>query len=115
MAVLEIKDIMEQLKTQLGDNSSDEALKLLEDVSDTFNDLETKIKGDGTDWKAKFEENDKSWRERYKERFFSGTSDGDDGASKVLDDKPDTVTNDDEQNNMSLKFEDLFTTNDGKE
>ena len=32
---------------------------------DSFN------KTDDTDWKSKYEELDKTWRERYKERFFS--------------------------------------------
>lgn len=76
MSVLSKADLLDKIKTRLGDDSSDDALALIEDVTDTFGDLETKAKGDGTDWKAKYEENDKAWRERYKSRFFDGAPEG---------------------------------------
>ena len=71
MAVKSTEEIMTLIKDRFGDDTSDETLAFLEDISDTFNDLETKASGDGEDWKAKYEQNDKEWREKYKERFFS--------------------------------------------
>ena len=71
MAVKSKEEIMSLIKDKFGDDTSDETLAFLEDISDTFNDLETKASGDGEDWKAKYEQNDKEWREKYKERFFS--------------------------------------------
>lgn len=71
MGVKNKEEILEAIKTRVGDNTDDETISLLEDVSDTFTDLETRANGDGEDWKTKYEENDKSWRERYTNRFFS--------------------------------------------
>lgn len=71
MAVKSKEEIMALIKDKFGEDTSDETLAFLEDISDTFNDLETKASGDGEDWKEKYEQNDKEWREKYKERFFS--------------------------------------------
>ena len=70
MSVRNKDEILEAIKTRVGDNTDDETISLLEDVSDTLTDLETRAGGD-EDWKTKYEENDKLWRERYKNRFFS--------------------------------------------
>ena len=106
---------MEQLKTIIGDNTSDDALSFVEDVADTFDDLHNKANGDGTDWKKKYEENDAEWRQRYKERFFSGASNGkDDGDHKVLDDKTEPDP-DEEEKPEPKKYEDLFSDGNGKE
>lgn len=71
MAVKNKDEIFEAIKLRVGDKTDDETISFLEDVSDTLTDLETKANGDGEDWKTKYEENDKSWRERYTNRFFS--------------------------------------------
>ena len=70
MGVRNKDEILEAIKTRVGDNTDDETISLLEDVSDTLTDLETRASG-GEDWKTKYEENDKNWRERYTNRFFS--------------------------------------------
>lgn len=72
MAVKTREEILESFRTRLGENPDDESISFLEDVTDTLDDLEKRAKGDGTDWKTKFEENDASWRKKYTERFFSG-------------------------------------------
>lgn len=71
MAVRNKEEILEAIKTRVGEQTDDETISFLEDVSDTFTDLETRANGDGEEWKKKYEENDKSWRERYTNRFFS--------------------------------------------
>lgn len=71
MAVKNKDEILEAIKTRVGDSTDDETISFLEDVSDTLTDLETRASDDGEDWKTKYEENDKSWRERYTNRFFS--------------------------------------------
>ena len=70
MGVKNKDEILEAIKTRVGDNTDDETISLLEDVSDTLTDLEKRASG-GEDWKTKYEENDKLWRERYTNRFFS--------------------------------------------
>ena len=70
MGVKNKDEILEAIKTRVVDNTDDETISLLEDVSDTLTDLETRASG-AEDWKTKYEENDKLWRERYTNRFFS--------------------------------------------
>ena len=72
MAIRTREEILSSLNTRFGDDTSDEVLGIIEDVTDTFNDLETRAKGDGTDWKKKYEDNDKEWRQKYKDRFMNG-------------------------------------------
>nr|DAN91681.1 MAG TPA: hypothetical protein [Caudoviricetes sp.] len=71
MAVKTREEILESFKTRLGENTDDESISFLEDVTDTLDDFEKRAKGDGTDWKSKYEENDANWRKKYTERFFS--------------------------------------------
>lgn len=55
----------------VGENAeSDESISLLEDLSDTFEDLFSQVLQAG-DYKRKYEENDAEWRKRYHDRFFS--------------------------------------------
>lgn len=94
-------EILNAIKERFGEDTSDETLSLIEDVSDTLDDYETRT-NDSTDWKTKYEENDKTWRERYRDRFFSGETDDNDieEPDDIDDDTPDKRT-----------FEDLFTKN----
>lgn len=61
------------ISQRIGEDNSDEAISLLEDISDTLNDYDARTK-DATDWKKRYEDNDKEWRDKYKERFMSGDS-----------------------------------------
>ena len=70
MAVKTKEEILESIRSRVGDSTDDETLEFLEDVTDTLTDLETRA-SDSTDWKEKYDELDKSWREKYRERFFS--------------------------------------------
>lgn len=72
MSVLTKNELMEKVKNFLGDNTSDEALEIIEDISDTVE------AGSSEDWKQKYEENDKKWREKYRDRFFNGDNDDND-------------------------------------
>lgn len=69
MAVRDRKWIMDTIKSHIGDDTSDASISLLEDMTDTLDDFESKMAG-GEDWKSKYEENDKQWREKYTARFF---------------------------------------------
>ena len=63
------EEILNLVKDILKDDTSDSALSLIEDLSDT---LDSNVKSsDETDWKAIYEENDAQWRQRYRDRFFS--------------------------------------------
>ena len=97
MAVKTREEILEELRVRVGEQTDDETISFLEDVADTLSDLETKAKGDGTDWKTKYEENDAEWRKKYTERFYS--SDPEDEP----EDKPDDTK-------KPKTFSELFTT-----
>lgn len=66
MAVRTTQEIIDALKESFGESPDDTQLAMLEDVSDTLTDLKEKS---GEDWKTKYEENDKTWRKRYTDRF----------------------------------------------
>lgn len=85
------EEIMELLKTRVGDDADDDSLALIEDVSDTLNSLK-----ESEDWKQKYETNDAEWRKKYRDRFFDGNNDG--NTKREEDEVPKT------------RFEDLFIT-----
>lgn len=60
-------ELLENAKSLLGENISDEALSFLEDISDTVTPPEV-------DWEQKYKENDAAWREKYRSRFFSAVA-----------------------------------------
>lgn len=95
MAVKTTQEIIDALKSSFGESPDDTQLAMLEDVSDTFTDLNERS---GEDWKTKYEENDKAWRKRYTERF----SGKDDSESETTGDDPETT--------KLLTYESLFKT-----
>ena len=88
-------ELITMISQRIGEDNSDEAITLLEDISDTLTDFESKT-ADSTNWKEKYEENDKEWRDRYKERFMNGDA---------PDDKP---FDEDDEAPKRYSFEDLF-------
>lgn len=70
MAVRSKDEILATIKDRIGEDTSDEALALIEDINDTYDDLDARISEAG-DWKTKYETNDAEWRQKYKERFFN--------------------------------------------
>ena len=97
MAIKSREDLLKSLNTLIGDNSTDENLAILEDVTDTLKDYEEKT-ADQTDWKTRYEQNDAEWRKKYKERFLSGET--------IKDEQEEDVKKD----SKSLTFDSLFKT-----
>jgi hypothetical protein len=106
MAVLSHDEFMNTVRGLAGDNADDNTLAMIENFTDTFNDLETRAK-DTTDWKAKYEQNDNEWREKYKARFFEGSA-GTDPATVIKEQKED-ITDDGKE----ISFDDLFQEREG--
>ena len=100
MAIKNINEIMESVKARIGEDTSDEALAFIEDISDTLNDYDSRVSEAG-DWKRKYEENDSSWRKKYQERFFHVMPDDD---TVITDPEPEP------EPNAPTSFEELFTT-----
>ena len=72
MAIKTLQEILENASKIIGENTSDEALTFLEDITDTFNN------NNGDVSRAEYDELDRTWRARYKERFLSGDTSIDD-------------------------------------
>lgn len=98
MAVVTRDDLMERIRSRIGDDTSDEALSLIEDFTDTFSDLEVRA---GEDWKSKYDELDKTWREKYKARFFQKPDD--------KETTPEDIKDDIKDESEVKSFDELFT------
>lgn len=91
MAKLSKDDLIEKVKKYVGDRTDDETIEIIEDISDSIDSSEA------DDWKKKYEENDKAWRDKYISRFV-----------EKKEDEPDTPTEHDEEEKEYNSFEDLF-------
>lgn len=103
MAVLNDEQVMETISRLIGDDTSDEKLQDLENLTDTYSSLkQAGQKEDEEDWKEKYYQNDEAWRKKYQRRFFSGgtfnTFGGEEGEAQESQEKevtPETITIDD--------------------
>lgn len=72
MAVLTKDEYFDRLRAVVGDDVSDDAVKLVEDFTDTYTDLEARASSDDTEaLKEQLEKERASWAKLYKDRFFS--------------------------------------------
>ena len=101
MAVLNREEFFARLDTRLANDTSDDGISFLEDMTDTYNELERKASGDGVDWESRYKELDESWKKRYRHRFFSGGGNemSVEGEKEVVDD----------YSPEDIKVDDLFT------
>ena len=64
MAKLSKDELIEKIKTYVGDRTDDETIEIIEDISDSIDSSDVEM------WKQKYEENDKMWRDKYIARFL---------------------------------------------
>ena len=74
MAIRTREEILASINERFSEDTTDETISLIEDISDTLEHLENSSTS-GKNWKEKYETNDKEWRQKYKDRFFNTTSD----------------------------------------
>ena len=103
MSVLKKNELMEKLKTIIGDKTDDETIAFLEDVNDTFDSKES---NDNTDWKKKCEETEKHWREKYRDRFFNKTVNDDEDDEE--EEEQNKANENETKETEKLTFENLF-------
>ena len=102
MAILNKEQFLARLQERIGEDTSDEAMTFIEDMTDTFNDMETRSNGQNDEqWKQKYEDLDKSWREKYKARFFNSET----TPADVKDVQEDDVKDDAEEKTYADLFE----------
>lgn len=87
MAIKSIQEVIDSARALIGENTSDDALSFMDDLSDTLTDFETKTK-DNTDWHEMYDQNDADWRKRYADRFNGKREDQDEDDSYELPDPP---------------------------
>lgn len=92
MAKLSKDELLEKVRTYVGDRTDDETLAIIEDISDSFDP------SDADEWKQKYKENDKMWRDKYISRFFE----------KNEDENEDPTAEKDDEEKEYKTFEDLF-------
>lgn len=97
---------MNLLKTLVGENPTDEQIKFLEDMTDTYNDLESK---GSVDWEKKYNENDAAWRQRYRDRFFGGSENLPPVSDLPVDTPSQPAAEPDEPNPENTTIDSLFT------
>ena len=103
MAIKTLEEMTTSLSAILGERNDDDALAILEDLADTYNDFNSRL-ADSTDWKNKYDENDREWRKRYRDRFMNVNVVMPKGTTII---EPTKVDEDDETEEM-VNFDDLF-------
>lgn len=102
MAVLSKEEFMNRLQERIGEDTSDEAMAFIEDMTDTFNDMESRSSGNNdSEWKQKYDELDKSWRKKYKDRFFNSET----TPADVKEEQEEDVIDDTEEKTYADLFE----------
>lgn len=91
MAKLTKDELIEKVRKYVGDRTDDETIEILEDISDSIDS------SDADEWRQKFEENDKMWRDKYISRFL-----------EKRDDELDTPTEHEDEEKEYNSFDDLF-------
>lgn len=99
MAKISKEELLTQVSAYAGERNDDATISLIENITDSF--------PDGEDWKSKYEENDKMWREKYISRFKNFTENQD---NTIQPDPPEddiTVEELDEAED-AYEYDDLF-------
>lgn len=91
MAKLSKDELIKKVREYVGDKNDDETIEIIEDISDSIDSSEV------DEWKKKYEENDKMWRDRYISRFV-----------EKKEDEVDTPTEHEEEEKEYESFGDLF-------
>lgn len=102
--ILSREDLISAVRNIFGEDSTDEQISFIENLSDTVSDFEERITTSG-DWKTKYEENDASWRKRYTERFINPTVTGE----KIIEEQLEDVIDD----GSPKSFAELFKEREG--
>ena len=87
MAIISKDELMNRLNTFLGEDTTDETLSFIEDVTDTIEDYESKS---STDWEKRYNDLDNEWRKKYRERFFRKVKEDNEVEEEEVKEEPKT-------------------------
>ena len=103
MAIRNLNELTETFNSMFSEDdlNGDTQLGFLEDLTDTIN-----AGAENMQWKQKYEDNDKEWREKYRRRFMSGGEEGTPTPNDppLLEDPEDEAT----RRATTVKIKDLF-------
>ena len=108
MAVKTRDEILATIRARLGEDTSDDALAIIEDIDDTFKSYETSA---SEDWKSKYDELDSTWRKRYRDRFFQKNENGETTPEDVVDDNEEDLKEESEVKSFDELFEEKEENN----
>lgn len=93
MSVRTKDELLASVRAIVGEDTSDATLELFDDIADT---LDNYSNSENIDYKEKYEQNDREWRQKYRDRFMNGKPEDDD------DDDPD------DNSGKKYTYENLF-------
>ena len=85
-------EIMEEIRTYIGDRSDDQTISLIENISDTLDDYAAH-----GDYDEKLKDVEAEWRRKYIDRFMNGG-----------ENKPDDEITEDEEKTEDITIDDLY-------
>lgn len=99
MAIRNLNELTETFNSMFSEDdlNGDTQMGFLEDLTDTIN-----AGAENIQWKQKYEDNDKEWREKYRRRFMTG----EDASSTP---NIETFEDDETERAATIKISDLFT------
>lgn len=110
------EELIEKFKNYAGEDvTSDAAIELLEDISDSVEvETEKTEEGEGgEDWETKYKELDESWRKKYAERFSEpGEKEKEPEEEKEEEEETEET---EEERAENVTYEDLFEEKKKKE
>lgn len=90
----------------IGDDTSERALKFVDDVTNAFNSAVGSTSSDNEDWHKKYDELNEAWRKKYMHRFFNGEVNFDDkneDDDEIRETTAETITTEDLFDNKEEK------------
>lgn len=69
MSVKTKDEILTSVRAIVGEDTSDATLELFDDIADTIDNLSNT---ENINYKEKYEQNDREWRQKYRDRFMNG-------------------------------------------
>lgn len=85
----------------IGDDTSERALKFVDDVTNAFNAAVSADSEENENWHKKYDELNEAWRKKYMHRFFTGSDvnfdnkNADDDEIEIRERTAETITTDD--------------------
>ena len=110
-------EILNAFAQIVGDDERDEVIAFMEDLADSMTEGDAaeieQLRADLETERARYDENDRAWRRRYRERFYRGADDDEDGETVI--EKKEKIEKKDEPKGEEVTYDDILTEEKKKE